>query len=62
VRALTSKRLAEAFRPVEEGLAILDDDPNSKLSSEVSRNVLEAMQGNREMKKNESLSDSSAVL
>jgi hypothetical protein len=28
----------------------------------VSRNVLEAMQGNREMKKNESLSDSSAVL
>jgi hypothetical protein len=40
-----SKRFAEAFHLVEEGLAILyEHDPHSDRSSEVSQNVYEAMQ------------------
>jgi hypothetical protein len=44
MHTLTSKRLAEPFCLVEEGLAILDeDDPDHEWSSEV-LNVLVAMQ------------------
>jgi hypothetical protein len=40
---LTNKRLAEEFRPVEEGLAVVDEGPKSNRSSKV-RNNSAAMQ------------------
>ena len=43
-RILTTKRMAAAFRLIEEGLQVFtDDDPNRERSSKIHRNTMEAL-------------------